>query len=224
MQRKAFVGHWSRLRESAGKSLLAVATAVVLAAPMDVRAEVYKFVDENGIVNYTNIEPPRDVDYTTMKFPCYASDSSCRRIQWEEVPLNTSAFATQIRSAAVYNAVDESLIRAIIHAESAYHADAVSPKGAQGLMQLMPATQADLNVRNPFDPAHNIAGGVRHLSSLLREFNGNISLAAAAYNAGSGAVRRYGGVPPYNETKEYVRRVKILYRRYQDAGVAGAGS
>jgi soluble lytic murein transglycosylase-like protein len=184
-------------------------------------AEVYKYVDENGILNFTNIEPPSSVDYTTMKFPCYASDSSCRKIKWDEVPLNTSAFESQIRSAAVYNHVDESLIRAIIHAESAYHPDAVSPKGAQGLMQLMPETQAVLNVRNPFDPAHNIAGGVRHLSALLREFEGDISLAAAAYNAGSGAVKRYGGVPPFAETREYVRRVKILYRRYQDA-VAGA--
>ena len=126
-------------------------------------AEVYKFIDENGVLNYTNIEPPRDIDFITMKFPCYASQSNCRKIKWEDVPLNTSAFESQIRSAALYNAVDESLIRAIIHAESAYHADAVSPKGAQGLMQLMPATQAELNVSNPFDPAHNIAGGVRHL-------------------------------------------------------------
>ncbi len=192
-------------------------SVTALAVSTTAAAEVYKFVDENGIVNYTNIEPPRNVDFITMKFPCYASDTRCRKIEWEEVPLNTNAFASQIRSAAVYNAVDESLIRAIIHAESAYHPDAESPKGAQGLMQLMPATQALLNVRNPFDPAHNIAGGVRHLSALLREFGGNITLAAAAYNAGSGAVQRFKGVPPYEETREYVRRVKILYRRYQDA-------
>ena len=91
-------------------------------------------------------------------------------------------------------------------------------------MQLMPETQVELNVRNPFDPAHNIAGGVRHLSALLREFEGNVTMAAAAYNAGSGAVRRYGGVPPYEETREYVRRIRILHRRYQDAltGVTGS--
>lgn len=180
-------------------------------------AEVYKFRDENGIINYTNIEPPRDVDFITMKFPCYASDARCRKVEWEEVPLDTNAFASQIRSAAVYNAVDESLVRAIIHAESAYHPDAESPRGAQGLMQLMPDTQVELNVRNPYNPAHNIAGGVRHLSALLKEFGGNVTLAAAAYNAGSAAVRRYGGVPPYAETREYVKRVKILYRRYRAA-------
>jgi len=194
-----------------------LAMVAALALPALAEGEVYKFYDENGVLNYTNIEPPKKFDYITMKFPCYASDASCRKIPWEEVPLNTEAFASQIRSAAVYNAVDESLIRAIIHAESAYYPDAVSPKGAQGLMQLMPATQAILNVRNPFDPAHNIAGGVRHLSTLLREFGGNISLAAAAYNAGSGAVKKHGGVPPYEETREYVRRIKILHQRYQSA-------
>lgn len=195
----------------------ALVIAAILIAPAVVSAEVYKYIDENGVLNYTNIAPPSNVDYITMKFPCYASDQRCNKIKWEDVPLNTQAFSSQIRSAAVYNGVDESLIRAIIHAESAYHADAVSPKGAQGLMQLMPQTQAELNVRNPFDPAHNIAGGVRHLSSLLQEFDGSVTLAAAAYNAGSGAVRKYGGIPPYAETREYVRRIRILHRRYQAA-------
>lgn len=216
MQRTA-----TRPRDLRGKRSAFLACLALLVAPLPALAEVYKFVDENGILNYTNVAPPENADYVTLKFPCYASDAKCRKVSWEKVPLNTAAFSSQIRSAAVYNAVDESLIRAIIHAESAYHPDAVSPKGAQGLMQLMPATQAELNVRNPFDPAHNIAGGVRYLSGLLKEFDGNISLAAAAYNAGSGAVKRYGGVPPYSETREYVRRINILYRRYQEA-VAGS--
>ncbi len=201
----------------AGRLASVFLMVAVLTVPAFAEGDVYKYVDENGILNYTNVAPPKDVDYTTLKFPCYAADASCRKIRWEEVPLNTQAFSSQIRSAAVYNKVDESLIRAIIHAESAYHADAVSPKGAQGLMQLMPETQAKLNVRNPFDPAHNIAGGVRHLSGLLREFQGNVTKAAAAYNAGSGAVRKYGGVPPYEETREYVRRIRILHQRYEDA-------
>ena len=124
---------------------------------------------------------------------------------------------TEIQSASRYNSVDESLIRAIIHAESAYQPDARSPKGAQGLMQLMPATAADLHVANPFDPAQNIDGGTRYLSRLLAEFKGDLALAAAAYNAGPQAVYKYGGVPPYDETQEYVRRVKILYKRYDQA-------
>ena len=212
MQRKA-MGH-SSFR---GFRVLALSALAMLILPAFAAAEVYKYVDEDGIITYTNIQPSRDVSYVKMKFPCYASQDNCRKIKWEEVPLNTEAFESQIRSAAVYNAVDESLVRAIIHAESAYHPDAVSPAGAQGLMQLMPATQKDLNVRNPFDPAHNIAGGVRHLSDLLLEFNGSVKLAAAAYNAGSGAVKKHGGIPPYSETQEYVRRVQILYRRYQAA-------
>ena len=90
------------------------------------------------------------------------------------------------------------------------------PKGAQGLMQLMPAIQQEMAVSDPFDPALNIGGGTRYLSDLLLEFRGNIDLAAAAYNAGSNAVHKFGGIPPYEETREYVRRVRILYRRYQE--------
>ena len=177
-------------------------------------AQVYKWVDEDGIVTYSNIAPPENQDYQTLRFPCYAADPKCRSVLWEEVPLNTQAFRSEIRTASEFNAVEESLIRAIIHAESAYQPDAQSPKGAQGLMQLMPQTQAELDVRDPFDPRDNISGGARYLSQLLQEFNGDFELAAAAYNAGPAAVYKYGGVPPYDETQEYVRRVKILYRRY----------
>ncbi len=193
----------------AGLLLLAAATAVV-------QADVYKWVDENGVVTFTNIAPPSSGEYQVLKFPCYASDPKCRSLSWEKVPLDTRSFRREIHGAAQANAVDESLIRAIIHAESAYQPDAQSPRGAQGLMQLMPVTQRELKVFDPFDPAANIAGGTRYLADLLLEFNGDISLAAAAYNAGPGAVHKYGGVPPYDETREYVKRVKILYRRYQN--------
>jgi soluble lytic murein transglycosylase-like protein len=181
------------------------------------QAQVYKWVDDDGIVTYSNIAPPTNQDFQVLKFPCYASDPRCRSVSWEKVPLNTRAFRSEIRSAAQHNAVEESLIRAIIHAESAYQPDAQSPKGAQGLMQLMPATQAELKVSNPFDPHDNILGGARYLSQLLDQFDGDFELAAAAYNAGPNAVNKYGGVPPYDETQEYVRRVKILYRRYGQA-------
>jgi len=190
----------------------------LLTVPPAAQADVYKFVDDNGVVNYTNIEPPANQSYQVLRFPCYASDPKCRGVSWEKVALNTSAFDAEIQVEAARNAVEESLIRAIIHAESAYQPDAVSPKGAQGLMQLMPETQKSLQVSDPFNPAANIAGGTRHLSDLLKEFNGDISLVAAAYNAGEGAVLKYGGVPPYEETREYVRRVNILHRRYRQAG------
>jgi len=187
---------------------------LLLLMPLQGLAQVYKWVDEDGIVTFSNIAPPEHQDFKVLNFPCYASDPKCRSVAWDKVPLNTRSFKSEIQTASQFNAVEESLIRAIIHAESAYQPDAQSPKGAQGLMQLMPATQADLQVANPFDPADNIDGGTRYLSSLLDEFDGDFELAAAAYNAGPGAVNKYGGIPPYEETREYVRRVRILYRRY----------
>ena len=193
----------------AGLLLLAVTPAVL-------QADVYKWVDENGVVSFTNVAPPSNQRYQVIKFPYYASDLKRRSLNWEKVTLNTSSYRSEIHGAAQFNAVDESLIRAIIHAESGYQPDAQSPKGAQGLMQLMPATQRKLKISNPFDPASNIEGGTRYLADLLLEFNGDISLAAAAYNAGPTAVHKYGGVPPNDETREYVKRVKILYHRYHN--------
>ncbi len=192
--------------------------ALLLVISVTVQAQVYKFVDDKGIVNYTNIAPPTGQDFQVLRFPCYAADPKCRSVSWEKVVLNTRSFGPEIQRAAVANGVDEALIRAIIHAESAYQSDAVSPKGAQGLMQLMPQTAKMLQVSDPFNPAKNIDGGARYLSDLLQQFNGDITLAAAAYNAGPGAVTKYGGVPPYEETREYVRRVNILNKRYSAAG------
>jgi soluble lytic murein transglycosylase-like protein len=185
------------------------------AAPAD---EVYRYTDADGIIHYTNIRPEGLRDYTTFTFPCYASDPKCREVDWEQVPLNTTAFREEIRRAANRYAVDESLIRAVIHAESAYLPDAESPKGAQGLMQLMPEIQTELRIENPYDPESNIGGGARYLARMLSEFEGDLELAAAAYNAGPTAVRNHAGVPPFPETREYVRRVKILYRRYRQSG------
>ena len=199
------------------RGLAAMAVLLAVLFPSVAVAQVYKWVDANGIVTFSNIAPPTDQDYQVLRFPCYAADPKCRSVSWEKVPLNTRSFSREIQSAAAFNSVEESLIRAIIHAESAYQPDARSPKGAQGLMQLMPATAADLHVSNPFDPAENIDGGARYLSRLLAEFKGDLELAAAAYNAGPQAVYKYGGVPPYDETQEYVRRVRILYRRYDQA-------
>ena len=208
MQRKAVL----KVMKVLSASLVLVAALSSMAL-----AQVYKWVDEDGIVTYSNIAPPEEGEFDVLRFPCYAADPKCRSVSWEKVPLNTRSFRTEIRSAARFNAVEESLIRAIIHAESAYQPDAVSPKGAQGLMQLMPATAAELAVGNPFDPADNISGGALYLAQLLDEFEGDVELAAAAYNAGPSAVYKYDGVPPYDETQEYVRRIKILHRRYNQA-------
>jgi len=198
------------------KTRLVAALALLLA--VTAHAQVYKFVDENGVVNFTNIAPPTGQDFQVLRFPCYASDPKCRSVSWEKVALNTQSFQAEIQKAASINGVDTALIRAIIHAESAYQVDAVSPKGAQGLMQLMPQTAKMLQVNDAFNPASNIDGGARYLADLLDLFEGDVTLAAAAYNAGPGAVEKYGGVPPYEETREYVRRINILNRRYSEAG------
>lgn len=181
-------------------------------------AQIYKWTDENGIVHFSSEKPAGTAAVESFRFPCYASDPTCSaRVNWDTVPLNRGAFPDIIREVSAVHGVDESLIRAIIHAESAYQSDAKSPKGAQGLMQLMPPTQAELGVRDPYDPIENIEGGTRYLAGLLQQFNGDIRLASAAYNAGPGAVERYQGIPPYPETEEYVRRVGILHRRYRGA-------
>lgn len=126
-------------------------------------------------------------------------------------------FPAQFRAAARNAGVDEALVRAVAHAESGFDAAAVSPKGALGVMQLMPETARELGVRDPFAPAESIDAGARHLRGLLRRYRGDLELVAAAYNAGVGAVARHGGVPPYAETRDYIRRVLALHARYRVA-------
>jgi soluble lytic murein transglycosylase-like protein len=118
---------------------------------------------------------------------------------------------TAIQEAAARHNVDPNLVRAVIKVESNFNPNAVSRKGAMGLMQLMPSTARQLKVNNPFDPAQNVDAGVRHLKQLLESYNGDIKLTLAAYNAGAGAVARNSGVPHYAETQNYVRRITNLY-------------
>jgi soluble lytic murein transglycosylase-like protein len=125
-----------------------------------------------------------------------------------------SVFDGLIRKASTRHNLPEALIKAVIRQESGFNPRAVSPKGAQGLMQLMPGTAAALKVDAPFDPEQNIMGGSAFLKDMLGRYNGNLSLALAAYNAGPGAVDRHGGVPEYAETKDYVRKVLMHYSRY----------
>jgi hypothetical protein len=127
------------------------------------------------------------------------------------------AYPHEFKTAAKATGVDEALLRAVAHAESFYAADAVSMKGAKGVMQLMPEVISDYAVKDPFSAKQSIMAGARYLKTLESRYGGDSILAAAAYNAGAGAVAQYGGVPPYVETREYVARVSELYSRYREA-------
>src|SRR5262245_56760345 len=189
-----------------------VLSSLVLAAPVAAES-LYRFEDDQGIIHYTNV--PGDPRYSFVR-------KDPRPPTPKAVPEGTvasrgrRAFTEVIRAAAERYGVDPQLIEAMVEAESAGNPTAVSPKGARGLMQLMPERAAELGVRNSFDPLQNVDGGVRHMRDLLQRFGGDVTLALAAYNAGEAAVRSYGGVPPFPETREYVRRIRAMY----DAGVA----
>jgi hypothetical protein len=182
------------------------------------RGAMYKYTHD-GINTYTNVPPPGSVGakvlFTYIE-TCYAC-SALPGVNFGKLALNTSAYALEIATAAHAYGVDEALVRAIIHAESDYNPNAVSYKGAQGLMQLMPGTSSRFGVQNPFTAADNINGGVQYLSFLSKRYNGDVRLVAAAYNAGEGNVDRYGGVPPFAETQRYVDRVGTLEERYRTA-------
>ena len=183
-------------------ALIAFTAAVVMAAPAG--AEMYKFKAPDGTTHFTNA--PTDPRYQRMGF------TTGTQAGWLRLPQgDTAPYAREITEAANRYGIPERLVTAVIRAESGFNPRAVSRKGAQGLMQLMPSTASVLGVRNSFDPRENIDGGVRHLRGLLDRFPGNLPLAIAAYNAGEKAVTAYGGIPPYPETQDYVVKVLRMY-------------
>ncbi|MBD3825940.1 MULTISPECIES: lytic transglycosylase domain-containing protein [Stenotrophomonas] len=222
---------------NAGTAITATASAApaatVLSAPSApaarkgkaqrvVNGQVYTYM-KDGVRHYTSARPAqvaslgqvRTIHYSFIE-RCYACGAQ-PGVNFGSVRLNTTAFQAEIAAAAREFGVEEAVVRAIIHAESAYNPTALSRAGAQGLMQLMPPTARRFGVTDSYDAAQNIRGGVQYLSWLLKRFNGNLTLAAAGYNAGEGAVDRHGGVPPYSETQYYVKRVALLADRYRGA-------
>ncbi len=185
------------------------------------RADIYAYTDADGVRHFTNIKPD-DARYKRIiksretepgyRFPSTAHPAG---LAFASGPLRTTAYDGLVRQAAQAYQMDEALVRAVIHTESAFNPSAVSTKGASGLMQLMPGTASRYGVRDIFDPVENVYAGVHYLHDLKLMFNGNTQLAVAAYNAGENAVLRYGGVPPYPETINYVSRVTDLHGRYR---------
>ncbi|MBL4659977.1 MAG: lytic transglycosylase domain-containing protein [Alcanivoracaceae bacterium] len=176
--------------------------------------KVYKHIDKDGIIHYSS-KKPEVTNYRIINIRC----PECAwksKINWYNTPLVKNKFEKEIQAAATKWTVEPSLIKAIIHAESSFKADNQSSAGAQGLMQLMPATQKTYSVTNPFDPSQNIQAGTAYLKHLLNTYDNNLRLSLAAYNAGETAVKKYNNnVPPYRETENYIKRVKILQKRYK---------
>ncbi len=179
------------------------------------RADVYKYRDAEGVVHLTNVpQESKDEPYKLWR-KGEATKPKGWRDGYRVMPrLERERYAGLVDRFADLYEVDPTLVRAVIHAESAFRPDAVSPKGAGGLMQLMPATAARFDVADRFDPEENIAGGVSYLALLLDMFRGDRELAVAAYNAGENAVKRFGGIPPFDETRDYVKRVMQLQAAY----------
>ena len=176
------------------------------------QAGIYSFSDANGVIHFTN--KPSTPRYADMKRVSYMPESSVRRTR----PANTERFSPLIEQAAREHQIDQGLLHAVIKVESGYDPQAVSRKGAVGLMQLMPQTARRYGVKNIYDPAQNIQGGARYLRDLMEKFDNDLVLTLAAYNAGEAAVAQHGNrIPPYRETWSYVPKVLDVYRRNQPA-------
>lgn len=196
----------SSLVRAAGVALLACCALSALA-----RDTVFAYRDGDESVLLTNLpEPGRTALFTVALF---REDDAAARLQRTGPRMAPPEVARLVDTVAPSSGLEPQLLLAVISAESGFRAKAVSPKGAQGLMQLMPATARRLGVTDPFDPEQNVRGGARYLTELMRMFNDDLRLALAAYNAGEGAVMRYGrAVPPYPETRQYVARVMERYQ------------
>jgi soluble lytic murein transglycosylase-like protein len=174
------------------------------------RADIYQYTDQDGVIHFSNREKKGKLyarsSETTAATPGHGGDGSG----------NVSRYDEYIHQAAALYQIPEELVRAVIRVESGFDPRAVSRTNARGLMQLMPETAERMLVSDVFDPRQNIFGGVRYLRVLANLFNGDIELTLAGYNAGENAVIQHGGIPPYEETKQYVVKVLQFYRYYRE--------
>jgi soluble lytic murein transglycosylase-like protein len=202
--------------------LIAVVALSFVLTPSFAGADIYRFVDREGVEHYTNVQPrgagwrrvinedTREVLGRMSRKPAHPND-----------PTRMSRYDGHIREAAALYQLPEAFVRAVVQVESNFYFDVVSHTGAMGLMQLMPGTASSMGVTDAFDPRQNIFGGTRFLRVLANDFNGDLVLTIAAYNAGKGAVLKYGGLPPYAETRGYVKKVLSYYYAFR-AGVSSS--
>jgi soluble lytic murein transglycosylase-like protein len=184
--------------------LMAMVAAMASSSP--VWADIYMYVDRQGVVHFTNAPTAAENDYHV-----YVKEKKIYHTQF----YSAKNFESFIRQASDLYGISYPLLKAIIKAESDFNPQAVSKKGAMGLMQIMPENIKALNISNPFDPLENILGGARYFRKMLDRFDGQLPLSLAAYNAGPTAVERYNNqIPPYRETEEYIERVLKFYSSY----------
>jgi soluble lytic murein transglycosylase-like protein len=203
--------------------LVCVVSLFLLALPQVARAELYSFVDTDGVLHFTNI--PDDPRYEPVRaeglrntFNWQDNLGTLRKVHRVEI----KDYDDLIVEAARYYSLPPALLKAMTAVESSFEPAAVSPAGAQGLLQLMPVTARAMQVADPFDARQNIYGGARYLRILANRFKGDVRLTVAGYNAGPDAVERAKGVPDFSETQTYVKRVLALYRHYLQTWPPGA--
>lgn len=192
---------------------------------------IYQLRDSNGSTlltnkksRYNHLQVEKKTYYPDSNIHSYSNWGSSEASVLPSYSKNKNAYDSIIRQAAQTYGVSEGLIKAVMHTESGFNVQARSPVGAQGLMQLMPATARRFNVSNAYDPQQNIMAGAKYLAWLLKRFNGNTTLALAGYNAGEGNVAKYKGVPPFRETQDYVRRVSSRYQNLYAQGIGNISS
>ncbi|PHR29754.1 MAG: lytic transglycosylase [Desulfotalea sp.] len=213
----ARINHSREVRKDMGRRLARIFFCLGFVLTLTVleygtsKAAIYVCRDTSGKVNYTNVRNSANCNIFKIK----QKRSSRTNGQTSVGRTNRSRYDYDIKRIARRYRIDPPLIKAIIHVESDFNHRAVSSHGAQGLMQLMPATARELRVSNPFNPRENIEGGTRYFRKMLDNFKGDLILSLAAYNAGPGRVARAGGVPQIKETRRYVNKVLKRYRAYK---------